>query len=99
MKKLAFLLLLFSTASVEAQQRPRVILAVFAHPDDETTVSPMLARYAREGVKVYLAIATKGEKGANEHAGIPAGEPLANVRREEIVCACKQLGIEPPILF
>ena len=99
MKKLGFLILLMCTAKVEAQQRPRVILAVFAHPDDETTVSPVLARYAREGAKVYLAIATKGEKGTNEHAGIPAGEPLAKVRREEIACACKQLGIEPPILL
>lgn len=99
MKKLAFLFLLLCTASAEAQQRSRVILAVFAHPDDETTVSPVLARYAREGARVYLAIATKGEKGTNEHAGIPAGEPLAKVRREEIACACKQLGIEPPILF
>ena len=99
MKRLAFFFLLVCAASVEAQQRSRVILAVFAHPDDETTVSPVLARYAREGAKVYLAIATKGEKGTNEHAGIPAGEPLAKVRREEIACACQQLGIEPPILF
>jgi LmbE family N-acetylglucosaminyl deacetylase len=43
-----------------------VILAVFAHPDDETFVGPVLARYAREGVKVYLAIATKGEKGTSD---------------------------------
>jgi len=99
MKKLAFFFLLLGATSVDAQQGSRVILAVFAHPDDETTVSPVLARYAREGAKVYLAIATKGEKGTNEHAGIPAGEPLARVRREEIACACKQLGIETPILF
>ena len=99
MKKLVFVFLLLCSAGAEGQQRSRVILAVFAHPDDETTVSPVLARYAREGAKVYLAIATKGEKGTNEHAGIPAGEPLAKVRREEIACACKQLGIEPPILF
>ncbi len=99
MKKLVFFFLLLCAARVEAQQPSRVILAVFAHPDDETTVSPVLARYAREGAKVYLAIATKGEKGTNEHAKIPAGEALAKARREEIACACKQLGIEPPILF
>jgi len=75
------------------------MLAVLAHPDDETLVGPVLARYAREGVKVYLAIATKGEKGANDRAAIPAGEALAKVRREESACACRQLGIEPPILF
>jgi len=50
-------------------------------------------------VKVYLAIATKGEKGTNDRAAIPAGEALAKVRREEVGCACRQLGIEPPIFF
>ena len=75
------------------------MLAVFAHPDDETLVGPVLARYAREGVKVYLAIATKGEKGANDRAKIPAGDALAKVRREEAGCACQQLAIEAPILF
>src|SRR5262249_54065128 len=59
---------------------PRVLLAVTAHPDDEAFMGPILARYARQGVKVYLTIATKGEKGANDFAKIPAGEPLAIAR-------------------
>ena len=79
--------------------QPRVLLAVTAHPDDEAFMGPVLARYARQGVKVYLAIATKGEKGANDFANIPAGEPLATARRAEATCACKELGIEPPIFF
>jgi LmbE family N-acetylglucosaminyl deacetylase len=78
---------------------PRVLLAVFAHPDDEVFAGPTLTRYAREGVHVYLAIATKGEKGANDFAKIPAGEPLATARRAEATCACRQLGIDPPIFF
>ncbi len=94
----ALFLLLASVAAV-AQKPQHVILAVFAHPDDETTVSPVLARYAREGNKVYLAIATKGEKGTNPRAGIPAGDALAKVRSDEAACACRQLGIEPPIPF
>ena len=97
MKRIALFLLLACTLA-SAQQKS-VVLAVFAHPDDETTVSPILARYAREGNKVYLAIATKGEKGINDRAGIPAGEPLAKVRAGEAACACHELGIEAPILF
>jgi hypothetical protein len=38
----------------------RTLLAIFAHPDDEATVSPVLAKYAAEGVTVYLAVATDG---------------------------------------
>jgi LmbE family N-acetylglucosaminyl deacetylase len=82
-----------------AQQKPRVLLAVFAHPDDEGVVGPVLAHYAREGVKVYLAIASKGEKRAFPHSGIPPGDQLASVRKQEASCSCLQLGINPPIFF
>jgi LmbE family N-acetylglucosaminyl deacetylase len=107
MKRCVILSSLFFAATLQlaqAQTPPppppsRVLLAVFAHPDDEAFMGPILARYAREGVKVYLAIATKGEKGVNKHANIPAGDPLAAARRAEASCACKQLGIEPPIFF
>jgi LmbE family N-acetylglucosaminyl deacetylase len=100
MKRAGVLALLFCIAFVvEAAQRPRVILAVFAHPDDETFAGPILARYAHEGVKVYLAIATNGETGVREHAGIPAGEQLGKVRRAEAVCACRELGVQSPIFF
>ncbi len=77
----------------------RVLLAVFAHPDDEATVSPVLAKYAAEGVKVYLAIATDGRLGVTEHANIPAGDSLAATRTQELICAAEKLGIEPPIQF
>jgi LmbE family N-acetylglucosaminyl deacetylase len=77
----------------------RTLLAVFAHPDDEATVSPVLAKYAAEGVAVHLAIATDGRLGVTQHAGIPAGDALARVRSEELTCAAQQLGIQPPITF
>src|SRR5512133_3762609 len=32
---------------------PGTLVAIFAHPDDETIASPALAHYAREGTKVY----------------------------------------------
>ena len=76
MKQAAFLLVLLSASMAVAQQQ-RVLLAVFAHPDDETFAGPVLARYAREGVKVYLAIATKGEKGADEHSVTLSRGPAA----------------------
>ncbi len=85
-----------STNSATGQEQ-KVILAVFAHPDDEASVSPILARYAREGVQVYLAIAADGRYGYKAHAGIPKGDSLAQVREWELKCACSTLGIENPI--
>jgi LmbE family N-acetylglucosaminyl deacetylase len=82
-----------------AQAGGHKLVAVFAHPDDERIVGPLLARYAREGHDVYLVIATDGSKGVREHAGVPAGDSLARVRAEETRCAARQLGIHPPILL
>src|SRR4051812_38190428 len=101
----AALLLALLPSATCAQQKsaahkshPKTLLAVFAHPDDETIVSPVLAAYARQGVKVYLVVATDGRMGIMPHAGIPAGDELARVRAGEVQCAAKELGIEAPIL-
>lgn len=82
-----------------AAQRPRTLVAIFAHADDERIAGPVLARYAREGNRVYLVIVTDGRKGAAAHAHIPLGDSLAKVRALEAACATRQLGINPPILL
>lgn len=82
-----------------AQAPAGTVMAIFAHPDDERIVGPMLARHAREGRQVFLVIATDGSKGVREHAGIPAGPALAEARAEEARCAARALGIQPPILL
>ncbi|MBX2898991.1 MAG: PIG-L family deacetylase [Cyclobacteriaceae bacterium] len=104
MRWLALLLICLLTQCAPPEQQtssttPRTLLAIFAHPDDEATVSPVLAKYAAAGVTVYLAIATDGRYGVTDHAKIPAGDSLATVRREEAKCAAEKLGIQPPILF
>jgi LmbE family N-acetylglucosaminyl deacetylase len=82
-----------------AQQPARTILAVFAHPDDERIVGPLLAGYARGGNRVLLVIATDGRKGVTAHAHIPAGDSLARLRTVEARCAAERLGIQPPRLL
>jgi len=90
---------LLAAPSASPAEGPRTLLAVFAHPDDETLVAPLLAAYARRGAKVHLVVVTDGEKGTQPHAGIPAGPELAKVRAEEARCSCRALGIEPPTLL
>src|SRR5262249_13884823 len=46
------------------QSARRCILAVFAHPDDETsTAAGTFIKYAREGVEIHVVTATRGECG------------------------------------
>lgn len=77
----------------------KTILAVFAHPDDEFMVAPMLSAMRRGGSRVYLAVASDGRYGVSGHANIPAGDRLAAVRAEEVNCSAEKLGIEPPRLL
>jgi LmbE family N-acetylglucosaminyl deacetylase len=86
-------------ASPAGQQAPpRTLVAVYAHPDDESSASPLLAKYAREGVKVYLIIATDGAAGG-QNTSIRRGPELARARAEEARCATDALGAAPPILL
>lgn len=75
-------------------QDDRVLMAIFAHPDDEGLVGPVLARYAREGVNVILVIATDGRLGTNDFSGLSAGDGLAAIRRDEAKCAASTLGVD-----
>jgi LmbE family N-acetylglucosaminyl deacetylase len=83
---------------VLAQAASRTLVAVFAHGDDEGPAAPILARYAREGVQVYMIIATDGAQGG-AHTLIPRGPELARMRSEEARCAADALGIHAPILL
>lgn len=74
-------------------QASRPILAVFAHPDDERVIGPLLARLAREGRETHLVIATDGAKGVRDFANIPAGPQLAAAREQEASCAARRLGV------
>ena len=92
-------------ATPAAQSRPRTLVALLAHADDETAVSPVLARYAREGVRVHLIIATDGSAGSGSQAYLqrsesgPVGDALVKARADEARCAATALGVLEPTLL
>src|SRR5688500_19217858 len=74
---------------------PLRLMAVFAHPDDESLATgSLLARYAAEGVETYLVTATRGERG---WAGPPEDDPgpaaLGGLREAELMAAADILGL------
>ena len=77
----------------DAQSSARPVLAVFAHPDDERVIGPLLSKLAREGREIHLVIATDGSKGVRDYAHIPAGSQLAAARTKEATCAATRLGV------
>ena len=91
-----FLILSFTYVPIMAQtsHSGKTIMAIFAHPDDEMTVAPILSKYVDEGVKVYLVICTDGRLGTNDFTDHEAGEGLVAIRNEEMKCAAEKLGVE-----
>jgi N-acetyl-1-D-myo-inositol-2-amino-2-deoxy-alpha-D-glucopyranoside deacetylase len=72
----------------------RVLLAVLAHPDDETFgMGGTLALYARQGVKVYLVCATRGEVGEVSAELMRGFATPADLRMTELRCAAEKLGL------
>jgi bacillithiol biosynthesis deacetylase BshB2 len=71
------------------------ILAVLAHPDDETFIcGGTLAKYAKQGADITLVSATKGEMG--RRMGNPpylTRESMPAAREKELREACGHLGI------
>src|SRR5918996_3701418 len=70
------------------------LLACFAHPDDEAfPAGGALASHAARGISVRLVTATLGEEGEIRQPGLATPETLAAVRREELACSARTLGI------
>jgi LmbE family N-acetylglucosaminyl deacetylase len=75
------------------------LMAVLAHPDDESLgVGGTLAKYASEGVEVFLVTATRGDGG--RYHGLRSDDPqhpgrlaLANIRERELRAAASTLGV------
>jgi len=71
------------------------LLAIFAHPDDESLAcGGLLARCSDEGVRVSLVCMTRGEHG-------PGGDPdvLGAVRARELRAAAGVLGIQDVVIL
>lgn len=72
----------------QKNKNKKVVVAVFAHPDDESFgPSGTIAKFAQSG-DVYVLCATKGE------SGMGASSNLAEVRAQELLESAKILGVK-----
>ena len=70
------------------------LLAVFAHPDDETfSAAGVMAAATERGVPVTVISATRGEAGESAIADLDDPERLGVVRERELREAMRQIGV------
>jgi len=76
------------------------ILAIFAHPDDETFLAGgTLAKYAANGWEVFVLCATRGEAGRRGDFENLSAVEFALVRQGEMEAACGFLGVRKPVFL
>jgi LmbE family N-acetylglucosaminyl deacetylase len=93
---LLFSILVLTSYSEVSKKTGKIILAILAHPDDEAAMASVLAKYAKSNT-VHLIIATDGRYGIRP--GFPTGDTLMKLRETESECACKILGVQPPVFL
>ncbi len=73
----------------------RTLLAVLAHPDDESFgMGGTLALYAHRSVDVFLVCATRGEVGEMDQKYLDGFNSIAERRETELRCAAGHLGLK-----
>ena len=73
----------------------KTILAVLAHPDDESFgMGGTLALYARKGYDTYYVCATRGEAGTVDAEYLNGFKDIAELRTDELSRAAKILGLK-----
>jgi LmbE family N-acetylglucosaminyl deacetylase len=77
-----------------SQGQERVLLAIFAHPDDESFgPGGTLAKYAREGVKAWYVCGTDGNAGTVDAEMLEGYKSTSQLRAAELCCAAQMLGL------
>lgn len=72
----------------------RILLAIFAHPDDESFgPGATLAKYAQAGVAVHYLCGTRGEVGTTDAEHIKGYASIGDMRWAELTCAARELGL------
>jgi len=72
----------------------KTILAVLAHPDDESFgIGGTLAYYTKKGYNVHLLCATRGEAGTVDEKYLQNYDSISALREAELHCAAKKLGL------
>lgn len=78
---------------------PLRLMAIMAHPDDETLgIGGTLVHYAEQGVETFVLCATRGQSGRYHdfrpgEAGHPGPDELGRIREAELRAAAQTLGV------
>ena len=75
--------------------QPMKLMAILAHPDDESLgFGGTLIQYAEQGVETHLICATRGERGRYfDNTNRPSLEEVGRVREQELKDAAAVLGL------
>ena len=88
-----------ATPTAGTLKSTKVLVGVFAHPDDETVCAGVLAHAAAGGWDVKVVFATSGDAGEDVSGRKLCGAALGKEREREGVKALAALGVGRPPVF
>lgn len=78
----------------------KLLLAVWAHPDDEAFGPVGTMRLAHDnGWRTAVLTATRGDAGSQTYAQLAAGQTLGEIREAELRAACELLGVAQVLVW
>lgn len=84
---------------LDSSRTPRGLLAIFAHPDDESFgTAGTLTLAAAAGLPVHVVCVTNGDLGG-EGATVAERTMAPEIRRGELRDACRAMGISEPLFL
>lgn len=89
-----------ATGDPGSRPAPKGLLAIFAHPDDESYgAGGVMALAAAAGNPVWVLCVTNGDQGGRPgETGVDHSlDP--EIRREELRCACREIGTSEPLFL
>lgn len=77
---------------------PKIVLAVFAHPDDmDFSSAGTIAKWAKKGAEITYLVCTDGSKGSDDAKA--TSRKVSAIRRKEQLKAAKILGVSDVIFL
>ena len=99
MRLIVSLLCVLITGCAQHHSATPTVIALFAHPDDETWVAGTLMHLQQQQINVVPVYVTSGDRGSDRSGRGLTGANLANVREQETLQALHALSLSPPIFL
>ena len=99
MRSIVCLLCVLISGCAHSSSTTPTVIALFAHPDDETWIAGTLMHLQQQKINVIPVYVTSGDRGSDRSGRGLSGAELAKVREQETQQALQALSLSSPVFL